>query len=165
MEKAVLGFLIRKNKRSKELLLAIKKKGFGSGKWNGVGGRFVPSKDKNLFKAISREVREEIGVKVLGIKRVAVLNFYHPYLRNKREKSWQVHAFLIRDWEGGPKESKEIKPKWLKVSKIPFNRMWLDRKFWLPRILKGEKIKAKFWYKNDEVITSYRVSRYKSKAS
>ncbi len=165
MEKAVLGFLIRKNKRSKELLLAMKKRGFGKGKWNGVGGRFIPFKDKNLFNTVSREIKEEIGVKAKDIKKVAVLNFYHPYLRGKKKKAWQVHAFLIGKWEGKPKESKEMKPRWFKVSKIPFNRMWLDRKFWLPRFLKDEKIKAKFWYENDEAIASYEISGQKDKIS
>ncbi len=165
MEKAALGFLIRKNKRSKELLLAIKKKGFGSGKWNGVGGRFNPSKDKDVFNTVSREIKEEIGIKALDIKKVAILDFYHPYLRDRRKKSWQVHVFLITDWEGRPQESNEMKPKWFKVTKIPFNRMWLDRKFWLPRVLKGEKIRAKFWYENDEAIGSYEISKEKDKIS
>ena len=46
MQQATLGFLIREDNREKELLLAKKKKGFGAGKWNGVGGRLDFKKDK-----------------------------------------------------------------------------------------------------------------------
>lgn len=157
MEQAVLGFLIRMNRKDKELLLGIKQKGFGQGKWNGIGGRFVRGRDKNLFNAVRREIKEEIGVTARDIKKIAVLNFYHPYRQENKEKAWQVHAFLITNWEGELKQSKEMKPRWFKINKIPFDRMWLDRKFWLPKVLKGKKIKANFFYKNDEIINSYNI--------
>ena len=157
MKQATLCFLIRGGQGDKELLLAMKKKGFGQGRWNGVGGRFVVNKDKNIFNTVIRELKEEIGVEVKNIERVAILNFYHPYLPDIREKAWQVHAFFARSWEGEPKESEEMKPKWFKINEIPFNEMWLDRKFWLSRVLSGEKLKAKFFYKEDEIISSHNI--------
>lgn len=39
MRQATLCFLIREVNGENELLLAMKKKGFGQGKWNGVGGK------------------------------------------------------------------------------------------------------------------------------
>ncbi|OIP76236.1 MAG: hypothetical protein AUK09_02515 [Parcubacteria group bacterium CG2_30_36_38] len=38
MKQATLCLLIKRD--SKEILLAMKKRGFGVGKWNGVGGKF-----------------------------------------------------------------------------------------------------------------------------
>jgi hypothetical protein len=35
--------------------------------------------------------------------------------------------------------------------------MWSDDKFWLPKILKGEKLKAKFSFKHGELIDSYEI--------
>lgn len=157
MEKAVLGFLVRGGKIKKEILLGVKEKGFGSGKYNGVGGRFDPSKDKNIFNTVFREIKEEIGIKALDIKNLAILDFHHPYLQNRRRKSWRVYAFLITDWQGRPKKSKEMKPRWFRINKIPFDKMWPDRKFWLPKVLKGEKVKPKFLYKDDNTIESYQI--------
>jgi len=154
MKQATLCFLIKGNK---EILLAFKKKGFGAGKWNGVGGKLDFNKrDKNIFDTAIREMKEEIGVKIKDMERVAILNFHYSYLTNS-EKEWPVHVFLVKDWEGEPKESEEMKPKWFKIKKIPFNKMWPDDKFWLPKILKGEKLKAKFNFKPGELIDSYEI--------
>ena len=43
MKQATLCFLIRENQGNKELLLAIKKKGFGQGKWNGMRDNGSPT--------------------------------------------------------------------------------------------------------------------------
>jgi len=157
MKQATLCFLIRENRGNRELLLAMKKRGFGQGKWNGIGGKLDFNKrDKNIFDTATREMKEEIGVKIKDMERVAILNFHYPYLTNS-EKEWPVHVFLVKDWEGEPKESEEMKPKWFKIKKIPFNKMWPDDKFWLPKILKGEKLKAEFSFKSGELIDSYEI--------
>ena len=65
MRKATLCFLIRENQDNVELLLAMKKRGFGMGKWNGVGGKLDLEKgDKDVVAAAVRETEEEIGVKI-----------------------------------------------------------------------------------------------------
>ena len=57
--------LIKENQGGKELLLAMKKRGFGAGKWNGVGGKIDPAKgDKNIIEAAMREtdgVRRDVA--------------------------------------------------------------------------------------------------------
>ena len=133
-----MGFLIRENSGEKELLLAMKKKGFGQGKWNEVGGKFDSKNDKNIIEAAKRELREEAGVTTKEIEKMAILNFSYPYLSDSEEKEWQVHVFFAKKWEGEPKESEEMKPKWFKINEIPFNQMWPDDKSWLPRVLNGE---------------------------
>ncbi|HUW72116.1 MAG TPA: hypothetical protein VMV66_02950 [Candidatus Humimicrobiaceae bacterium] len=50
-----------------------------------------------------------------------------------------------------------MKPKWFKIDEIPFNQMWPDDKFWLPRILRGEKLKGKFVFNQGELIDSYKI--------
>ena len=157
MQQATLCFLIRGNQRDKELLLAIKKKGFGQGKWNGVGGKFDFKRDKDIFDTAIREMEEEIGVKIKKPEKLAILNFSYPYLLNSEEKEWQVHVFFAKEWQGEPIESEEMKPKWFKLNEIPFNQMWPDDKFWLPKVLNGEKVKAEFIFKDGEIISSYNV--------
>ena len=157
MQQATLGFLIREDNRKKELLLAMKKKGFGAGKWNGIGGKLDLKKDKDIFEMAKRELEEEVGITSKKIEKVAILNFFYPYLYNPEEKEWQVHVFFVKKWEGRPKESEEMKPKWFKINEIPFDKMWPDDKFWLPRVLEGDKLKAKFVFKPGELIDSYGI--------
>lgn len=49
-------------------------------------------------------------------------------------------------------ESEEMSPKWFKIEEIPFREMWDDDKFWLPQVLNGKKLKAKFVFKEGEKI-------------
>ena len=144
MKQTTLCFLIKEDQKNKELLLAMKKKGFGEGKWNGVGGKLDSKKDKDIFEVAIREMEEEIGIKVKDIEKMAILNFSYPYLTNSEEREWQTHVFFAKDWQGEPKESEEMKPRWFKFDEIPFNKMWPDDKFWLPKVLSGKKVKAGF---------------------
>ena len=165
MNQATLCFLIRprsrasslrgrENQENREILLAFKKRGFGQGKWNGVGGKLDFEKDKNIFETAIREIKEEIGVKAKDIEKMAILNFYFPY---QNEWNQDVHVFFAKEWQGEPKESEEMKPKWFKINEIPFNQMWPDDKFWLLKVLNGEKLRAEFVFKEREGIASYNI--------
>lgn len=153
MKQATLCLLIKENHNDKEVLLAMKKKGFGKGKWNGIGGK-IEIGDNNIFDAAVRETEEEIRVQIKGIERVAFLSFRFPYISEEERKEWNqdVHVFLAKSWEGEPAETEEMAPKWFKLKDIPFDKMWDDDKFWLPRILEGKKLKAKFIFKEGEII-------------
>ena len=151
MIQATLCLLIKEGK----VLLAMKKRGFGAGKWNGVGGKLDFKKgDKNILAAAIRETKEEIGISPKDLDRVAVLSFYFPY---RKEWNQDVHVYLIKDWGGEPKESEEMLPKWFKINEIPFDQMWEDDKFWLPKVLEGKKIKAKFVFKQGEKIAQHNI--------
>ncbi len=153
MRQATLCLLIKP--ANKELLLAMKKRGFGMGKWNGVGGKIDLEKgDKNIVDAAIRETKEEIGVKVKDLEKVAVLNFHFPY-----NQAWNqnVHVFLVKNWEGEPRESEEMLPRWFNIREIPFEEMWDDDKFWLPQVLEGKKLKAKFIFKEGEKISEQNI--------
>jgi 8-oxo-dGTP pyrophosphatase MutT (NUDIX family) len=165
MRQATLGFLIRENNGEKELLLAMKKKGFGQGKWNGVGGKFDSKRDKDILGAAIREMEEEIGVEIKSPEKMAILNFSYPYLTNSEEREWQTHVFFAKEWEGIAKESEEMKPKWFKINEIPFNQMWPDDKFWLPKVLNGEKLKAKFVFKLPSDSEGERIDSFEIKTT
>jgi len=44
-------------------------------------------------------------------------------------------------------------PKWFKIGEIPYQEMWDDDKFWLPYILEGKKLKAKFVFEEGEKVS------------
>ena len=144
MKNATLCLIVQNN----EILLAMKKRGFGIGKWNGVGGK-VDKEDGSVIQAAVREIKEEIGIDADKLEKVAFLRFRFPY---KEDWNQDVHVFLIKKWQGQPQESEEMLPKWFKTSDIPYQKMWDDDKFWLPLILEGKKIDADFIFKEGEII-------------
>jgi len=155
MTQATLCLLIKENQGEKEVLLAMKKRGFGKGKWNGVGGKVDSKKgDTDITETAPREVEEEIGVKIEKMEKVAVLSFYFPH---KKEWNQDVHVFLVKNWQGEPRESEEMLPKWFKIKEVPFEEMWDDDKYWLPKILEGKKLKAKFIFAPGEKITKHNI--------
>lgn len=136
-----------------EILLAMKKRGFGQGRWNGVGGKPDLEKGEDVLGSAIRETEEEIGVKIKNPEKFAIMDFYFPLVPKEKDFDQQVHLYLIREWEGEPTETEEMKPQWFKAHEIPFDEMWDDDKHWLPHVLEGKKLKAEFHFgKEDKVI-------------
>jgi len=143
-----LLFLVKEDR----VLLAMKKRGFGAGRWNGVGGKLEP--DESLDEALVRECQEEIGVTPTNYRKVAELDFYG----GTKSEPWNmyVHAYLANAWEGTPTESEEMAPKWYKQSEIPYADMWQDDIHWLPRALGGEILKGLFTFDDqDNLLTTH----------
>src|SRR6476661_8307543 len=97
-------------RRDDEILLAMKKRGFGEGKWNGTGGKVEP--DENEWQAAIRECQEEIGVTPHGPQLVGTIKFYE-----KTEPAYGHHAHICgaRKWQGEPVETEEMRPQWFKL--------------------------------------------------
>jgi 8-oxo-dGTP pyrophosphatase MutT (NUDIX family) len=148
MKNTTLLFLVKKTGDTvTDICLAMKKRGFGTGRFNGTGGKL--QEGESIEQAAVRETKEEIDVQAKEMHKVAVLDFSFA---NKPEWNQQVHAFFCTAWDGVPTESEEMKPEWFPVDAIPFNSMWPDDTFWLPRVLKGEYIKGKFTFGDGDVI-------------
>ena len=127
-------------RRNEEILLAMKKRGFGEGKYNGVGGEIEGTETPEA--AMLRETKEEIGVTPIQYEKVGVVSFDEFY---KDEKVNLIfHLYMVTEWEGTPAESEEMQPKWFSIDSIPYNQMLPDDKYWLPLILEGKKIDAYF---------------------
>jgi len=148
MKQATLCLLVRGD----EVLLAMKKRGFGMGKWNGVGGK--PNPGESLEAAAVRETEEEIGVHISVVERMAVLEFVFP---NKSEWDQQVVVYLVRKWQGEPVETEEMAPKWFSKPRLPFNQMWWDDEIWLPKVLAGKKLEARFVMREDDTPGEYSI--------
>ena len=134
-----------------KLLLGLKKRGFGQGRWNGFGGK-VREKE-TIEEAAKREVMEEIGIKIEKIEKKGILDFEFQ----DAQESLQTHIFHATRFSGNPIESEEMKPRWFGIEEIPFKKMWSDDEYWLPLFLKGKKFKGKFLFdsaKSNKIISS-----------
>lgn len=155
MKKSTLVFLIkRKNGEIDEILLAIKKRGFGLSKYNGVGGKVEMNENINI--AAIREIKEEIGVNVNvhDLKDIGLLEFYYE---DKEEWNQEVNIFLVENWEGEISESDEMLPKWFAIDQIPYDLMWKDDSIWLPIVLKGSKVNGYFKFNKDGEIYDFNL--------
>lgn len=133
MKHVTLVFLRRDN----QILLAMKKRGFGAGMWNGPGGKAEPG--ETMLDAMVRECQEEIGVTPLRPQLVGKIKFFMP---DDPSFEHDCHIYTTRHWEGEPAESEEMKPQWFDITKIPYADMWPSDSLWLPHVIAGEKFQG-----------------------
>ena len=139
-------------RRDDEVLLAMKKRGFGAGNWNGVGGKVEAGEE--VRAAAVREVQEEIGVTPLALESVARLTFRYP---KGKITEWDGYVYICTEWKGEPIETEEMAPRWFKLGDIPYEQMWADDPHWLPLVLAGKRVKAEFTFDADNKVTEHDV--------
>lgn len=142
--------------RGDEVLLARKKRGFGVGKWNGVGGK--PEPGETIDATAIRETEEEIGVTPHDLRRVATLDFFFPAEPAFAGWDQQVCVYLTERWVGEPVESEEVAPRWFARDAIPFAEMWADDPFWLPLVLRGVSVCGQFLYDDSGGVIEYTLT-------
>ncbi|MCX6709917.1 MAG: 8-oxo-dGTP diphosphatase [Candidatus Woesearchaeota archaeon] len=147
--------------KDRKILLGMKKRGFGEGKYNGFGGKLLDT--ESIEEAAVRELREESGIRVLpeNLIKCAEIKFFCPSVPNN-EWDQVVSVFLVEKWEETPSETEEMMPEWFSFDEIPYKKMWQDDSHWLPLVLSGKKIKATFVFKEDnENIGSMNIEEVK----
>lgn len=142
MKQTTLCFLLKDD----QVLLAMKKRGFGIGKWNGVGGKVKDG--ESVRTAMVREIKEEIGVNVKeeDMQDAGTIEFQ---FKDNPDWSQRCFVFIASVWNGEPSESEEMRPQWYLKNDLPFREMWVDDPHWLPIVLQGKKIEAKFLFNED----------------
>ncbi len=146
MKQLTLLFLLKEN----QVLLAMKKRGFGAGRWNGVGGKL--DEGETIEQALIRECQEEIEVTPKNFTQMAEIIFHEQH--EGEQKTMQVHVFTCSEWDGEPNETEEMAPKWFNISSIPYDEMWPDDPYWLPQALAGKKLKCEFHLDaHDQIIS------------
>lgn len=133
--------------QGQKVLLGMKKRGFGVGRWNGFGGKL--NEGETIEQATKREIFEEANIIVADLEKFGMIDFYW---QSKPDFCIQVNIFKSKIFEGMPFESEEMKPQWFNVGKIPYDKMWKDDIFWLPLFLENKKFKGKFIFDDADNI-------------
>ncbi|XP_076310773.1 oxidized purine nucleoside triphosphate hydrolase-like [Tachypleus tridentatus] len=143
-------------RKQTEVLLGLKKRGFGKEKWNGFGGKVEPS--ETIEQAAKREIKEESHLEVDRLEKVGLLTFEFvgdPVLM-------EVHVFSTWFFKGQPHETAEMKPQWYPINSIPFDKMWADDKLWFPLLLGDKKFQGYFKFQGHETILDYKLKEVSS---
>lgn len=138
--------------KDKQILLGLKKRGFGMNRWNGFGGKMEPG--ETIEEAAKREVFEEIGLNISKLEEVGIINFSWT----NKDLKIEMHIFKATDFTGQPEEGEEMKPQWFDFDKIPYKQMWPDDPYWLPLFLEGKKFAARFLFGDKDVIIEHEVN-------
>lgn len=146
MERTCLCLVRRHAQRGPEVLLGLKKTGFGAGKWVGLGGHIEPG--EKPAAAAAREVAEESSLVVPAdsLQHMASIEFRFP-----ARPSWDQTAQVYVTWvyEGEPAESDEISPRWFGEEDMPLPLMWDDARYWLPSVLAGQHVDVTITFADD----------------
>lgn len=124
--------------RDDQILLAMKKRGFGKDLWNGVGGKL--DLGETVEQAAVRECQEEIGVTPVRFHKIAE----HTFGDTTSDEIITVHAYFCTEWTGEPIETEEMAPRWFAIGDIPYDTMWADDRHWLPLALNGQRLRTHF---------------------
>lgn len=134
------------------VLLGMKKRGFGAGKWNGFGGKVQGGETIEL--AAIRELKEEANIDVDIIEKMGVINFNWE----NNPETLEVHLFRTDNFRGEVAESEEMRPQWYHIDEIPFDQMWPDDKHWMPLLFAGKKFQGQFLFDNNNNIVDYQLN-------
>jgi len=139
----------------REILLGMKKRGFGCGKWNGFGGKLEPG--ETIERCALRELEEESGLiaDASSLRRMGFLVFKLI----DSQKIMRVHVYESWLFKGSEVESDEMRPQWFGEEDLPFDEMWQDDKHWLPLLLQGHTFVGRFEYEDEDTLTSFNVKK------
>ncbi|XP_006613259.1 7,8-dihydro-8-oxoguanine triphosphatase-like [Apis dorsata] len=138
-------------RKSTEILLGLKKRGFGKDKWNGFGGKIEPG--ESILQGAMRELKEECGLSAQELRKIGILEFEFE----ENEVLLEVHVFETYKYYGKIIESEEMRPKWYNLKDIPFKEMWPDDEYWFPYMLRGQFFKGYFLYRGEDLILKYNI--------
>lgn len=128
------------------ILLAMKKRDFGKGNWNGYGGKL--EKEESLEEALVREVKEESTVDIIEFEKRGEIFFHFPDIIHN------VHIYEGIKWSGEPKETEEMSPKWFNIEDLPYEQMWSSDKGWYTYFLKRIPFKGDTMFDSNYKVIS-----------
>ena len=143
-----------------KILLGMKKRGFGAGKFNGFGGKVEAG--ESIEQSAAREFEEETTVHLANgsLAKRAILTFFFE----SEETVMQVHLFTgsVACLQSEPLETDEMKPEWFTLDSIPFEKMWADDIYWIPWMLEGKNFEGIFLFRGQTEVLSHRLSEISS---
>jgi 8-oxo-dGTP diphosphatase / 2-hydroxy-dATP diphosphatase len=134
-----------------QILLGLKKRGFGMGRWNGFGGKV--QKEETIETAALREIKEEAGIVIKKLDPRGVITFHFE----GNSEALEVHIFSSL-FSGTAEESDEMMPQWFSLNDIPYGSMWPDDPLWLPLLLAGKNFEGEVFFKDTHTVIRHTIA-------
>ncbi|MHA7239067.1 8-oxo-dGTP diphosphatase [Arthrobacter sp. TMS1-12-1] len=140
--RVVLCFLFRTRDGdgAGEVLLGLKRTGFGTGRVVALGGKI--DGQETALEAAVREVTEESGIALAPaeVRAAGTITWQFP-----AQPAWNMAASLFTAEAGDATAvpCEEIEPRWYGVDAIPWEHMWQDAPHWVPAVLEGRPLHAR----------------------
>lgn len=115
---------------------------WGGGEWNAPGGKLQSGEDPS--EGAAREVREKTGLAVLDLNLRGLLRFFFG---KGRRPSRTVYVFTSHAFDGELSPGAEGILRWHPLAEI--GHMWADGRYWVPRLLAGERFVGELWFDAD----------------
>jgi len=124
-----------------KMLLKMGVRGISKGKWNAPGGKIEAGEtpEQNAL----REAYEETGLRLRNLEYHGELKFF---LGGKNELSFHSYLFSTKEFSGNARSTEEGEVRWFELDEIPYDKMWPDDIFWIPKMLAGQKFDADFFF-------------------
>lgn len=124
-------------------------------KWkrNWVWGKLNEWDD--FISAAVRELNEETGI-VLTKQDLKFMWKIIFTFDDENEWNWENYVYV---WKSNQEQliydENEFIPKWVDIKDIPYDKMWEDDQYWLPRVLNWEEIEYVFNFGLDKKIRDF----------
>ena len=134
-----------------KLLLGMKKRGLGCGRWDGFGGKLEIG--ESMDTCAIRETKEECGLKMEKFEKFGhmTLNFID------KPVVFDIHIYKCTAYSGEIIESEEMRPQWFEQKDIPYSSMWPSDVLWYPYLLSNKKFKAEFLYEGYDTLINHSI--------
>ncbi|XP_012878833.1 PREDICTED: 7,8-dihydro-8-oxoguanine triphosphatase-like [Dipodomys ordii] len=146
------------------VLLGMKKRGFGMGRWNGFGGEVEEgetiedgarsstwSNYSFSWEGTKAQRGGDSGLTAEMLHKVGKIVFEFVGAPGQME----VHIFYTESVQGTPVESDEMRPQWFAQDQIPFRGMWPDDSYWFPLLFQRKKFRGYFKFQDQDTILDY----------
>jgi 8-oxo-dGTP diphosphatase len=117
------------------------------GKWNGLGGKFLPGETPE--ECAAREVFEESGLRIERPDLRGMITF--PLFSH--DADWYVFVFVIHAFSGAQAESPEGELAWIPDEQLPGLNLWEGDRIFLPWLDRPEFFSARFVYENGRFVS------------
>lgn len=138
---------IRNEHQTLMLLRNKKQNDVHEGKWNGLGGKFLPGESPE--ECAIREIREESGLNATKLRLHGTIIF--PEF--EKDTECLVYLFTVSEFSGTLIDSPEGTLEWIDNHKVSSLNLWEGDKIFLPWLDRKDFFSAKFVYENGQYIS------------